>query len=160
MSFTDIILFGELNSIIKDKSTLHCTLTNMLLENTLDFDGTINIITNLKKIKKRDLWAYIYYICKHNPSIGINITPDDFKTKIANGKSYIKKGTLVNFINITIHNNNIKIDFINNLMKIVYKKLNIQEEMIDKAIADVPEIRELEDKLKKINRLISVPRSF
>lgn len=160
MSFTDIILFGEMGSIIQDKASINCTLTNMFLENTINLDGTINIMVKFDQVRKRDLWTYIYYICKYNPKLGIELTEKDFKEKIANDKPFVRKQHLANFINTTLNaNNDIKIDFILSLLKSVRKQLNVQENLIDNAINEIPEINELEEKLMKVNRLMDLPRN-
>jgi hypothetical protein len=60
----DILYFGNL----KSNFNLNCTIINLLLNNVIELDGTINL-KKLDVCLKRQLWAYIIYLARSNPGI-------------------------------------------------------------------------------------------
>ena len=68
ISFSHTLYFGEGFANIKRSSMLNCVLTNLVMDGILNFDGTMDedAVSLNPRIRKRDLWAYVYYLWKHN----------------------------------------------------------------------------------------------
>lgn len=88
--FTSTSVFG--NGFIPNISSAVCVVGTMLNDNLLKVDGKI-AISDLPKIKKYQIWSYIYYLWHYNRnhiSVFENMTNFDGKKGIATTQSFLR----------------------------------------------------------------------
>lgn len=142
------ILFARMSSLLYP-SKLHCCVVNLLLNGIIKFDGLVDT-DFLSLAKKRELWAYLFYIWSNNRSLDDFKTPptpeslEDFVVKKHNIQTlYVTKKHLANVINtIIIRNQNIKISVISKLLNTIQAKISKEEAVLQKAIESIEGIQQ------------------
>ncbi len=144
-----------------DIETCFCTVSKMLFKSVINIDGSIDM-EQLVNVRKRELWAYIYYLYQYNngtitefinmknPRSGKadgqlfhNVVYDDKDFNVNSNKNTKNIGTdivrLVYFINKMVHTYksdliNPVIDYLNKLMKkeMLTKLSEIKVQMVPK----------------------------
>ena len=137
------ILFARMSSLLHP-SKLQCCIVNLLLNGIIKFDGLVDI-TFLSIAKKRELWAYLYYIWTNNRSLDEfkdPPTPESFESLVCNKCLYVTKQYLSNIINgIIIRNQDIKINVISKLLNTIQNKIVKEEAVLQKAIESIEWIK-------------------
>jgi hypothetical protein len=85
-SFANSLYFG---SFLRKKKSLRCTVTNLLLLEVVDINGTVNM-EYLDRAEKGDLWIYLYYIWSNNRHNSIFKKAQLFSHNRLNGSDLIK----------------------------------------------------------------------
>jgi len=140
------ILFGKVSSVLGEKK-IQCTIVNMLLNAIITFEGLIDL-TQLDSVKKRDLWAYLYYLWTQNRYIDVfskHPTPTELeKFGSINYKTlYTTKLHLAGKINqvINVNRDKINISVISTLLTTIQQKINKEEAELEKAIKSIEEFK-------------------
>lgn len=126
---------------LKDNVSYTCTVINLLLNNVISLNGTIDM-NNLNKCKKRHLWVYIMYLAQNNPGIEPFIAfekdnlPRIIKENVVELSNYtfFLKSDLAKFINQFLAKNK---DLVN--IKIIHQVLDVlinQVKLLDQALVD------------------------
>lgn len=143
MEFSNELFFGSMNRIIRNSSTIRCTVINMLLNDTLSYDGLINTEKH-KYVLKRDILAYLFYLWKENRHIHVfqqDPTPLAFKKLLAQKSYYINKEVLITKVNKIVQENYniININILKTLIETIERKLINDEFEIEKALEHIRE---------------------
>lgn len=136
------ILFGKMSGLLYD-SKLNCTILNMLMNNVISFDGMIDR-NALSLVKKKELWAYMYYIWKTNRYITEfkdEPSSEAFRNLVLSGSDdlFVTKSHLCNIINIIINQNRdkINISIISTLLNTIQQKINKEETVLLEEIKKI-----------------------
>lgn len=143
------ILFARMSSLLHP-SKLQCCVVNMLLNGIIKFDGLVDT-TFLSIARKRELWAYLFYIWSNNRSLEeFKTSPptpetlEDLVMKKHNIPSlYVTKKHLANVINtVIIRNQDMKISVISKLLNTIQEKITKEEAVLQKAIESIEGIQQ------------------
>lgn len=137
------VLFARMSSLTS-ANKLQCCVVNMLLNGIIHFDGMIDF-EHITQVKKRELWAYLYYIWLNNRTLKEfenPPTPENFADLVLKqhgiSSLYVTKHHLAYVINsIIVKNRDIKISVISNLLNKIQEKISKEEVVLQNAIQNI-----------------------
>ena len=148
------IMFGKMYKYLFPRK-INCLVVNLLMEGHINYDGKI---VDYLSVKKREMWAYLWYLWKNNNDITIfygsphpealeALVNDRYKIE----EIYITKQQLVNIINDIIHKNQmLKVPVLNTILRNIEKNLTKEEGVLQKAMRSLPEFEALHTKVTAI----------